>query len=404
MAVIKKQIEILVSKPTGEFIKTWKDFYFRGFMSEINAGPGECVIDLPLDFDYGGIDVNVGNDIEIRISDRDTLIQETGDAMRTITIYKGYISLIERNIEGEKEFVTVHMLGYYTLLSMDILKDTLQTTLYSKAADGLTTVSGDQSAADVGLMMRTVIDRYKDENDNPKINYIAENIPDTGNDATYSFEQKTYREAMDILKKMAPIGTFYYVDGNGLVSFKTKSLTPDHKFIFGRHFNKIQIANSLEKTRNFYLLWNYETGGGKVYKHYEDEASVKKYGRRIYPENDAGIDAEATADSVGANFIADSKDPEIKVVCSILDNNGNENGYDIESIKPGDTCSFYGFANNMNELFRDNMLITKVDYQLDRVEITVEVIKSGMVDWQDRQGKEIKQINTGGLLIPESYS
>ena len=404
MAVVKKQIEILVSKPGGEFIKTWKDFVFRGFTSEINAGPGECVIDLPLDFDYGGIDVNPGNDVEIRISDRDTLVQETGDAVRTITIYKGYISLIERNIEGEKEYVTVHMLGYYTLLAMDILKDAAQTTLYSKATDGLTTVVGDQSAADVGLMMRTVIDRYRDENLNPKINYIASDIPDTGNDATYSFEQKTYREAMDILKKMAPVGTFYFVDRNGMVSFKTKSATPDHKFIFGRHFNKIQIANSLEKTRNFYLLWNYETGGGKVYKHYEDAASVQQYGRRIYAENDAGIDSEATADSVGANFIADSKDPEIKVVCSILDNNGNENGYDIESIQPGDTCSFYGFANNMSELFRDNMLITKVDYQLDKVEITVEVIKSGMVDWQDRQGKEIKQINTGAMLVPESYS
>ena len=115
------------------------------------------------------------------------------------------------------------------------------------------------------------------------------------------------------------------------------------------------------------------------------------------------FDADA-ADQAGANFISDSKNPEIKVVCSIIDNNGNENGYDIESIKPGDTCSFYGFASNLNELFRDNMLITKVDYYLDRAEITVEVIKSGMVDWQNRQGKAINQINTGGLLIPESYS
>ena len=404
MSIIKKNISIIVSRPTGEFITVWKDFSFKGFSSEINAGPGECVIELPLHFDYGGNDINEGNDIEITLSDRDTLANPNGQNIKTITIYKGYISLIEREIDGAKESVIVHILGYYTLLGLDILKSADQTTLYSKDADGLTITSGDQSAADIGLIVRTVIDRYRAENVNPKINYNASDIPDTGTTVEYSFEQKTYREALDLLKRMSPVGTYYYVDENGLIKFGAKPTTPTHAFIFGRHFNRVKITKSLEKTRNFFLIWNYEVGGGEIYKHYQDDASILNYGRRVYTENDSGLDASGAADKVGASFIADSKDPEIKVICSIIDNNGNENGYDIESIKPGDTCSFYGFQNNLNELFRDNMLITRVDYYLDRVDIVVEVIKSGMVDWQNRQGKIINQINTGGLLIPESYT
>ncbi len=79
-------------------------------------------------------------------------------------------------------------------------------------------------------------------------------------------------------------------------------------------------------------------------------------------------------------------------------------GTDIEDIHPGDTCRFLGFSSNLSDIFRDNMLITRVSYTLDSVEIEVELNKSGLLDVQARQGRAISDIGNGGLGIPESYT
>ena len=215
---IKKSVIIDVSTSLGVFIKSWSAFNFDGFTKELNGGVGEAIVRLPFPFDYAGADINLGNDVEIRIIDGDTL-SGGGDANNSLIIYSGYISMVERDIsEQNSEGIVIHLLGYYTKMSLDILKNGAQTTLYSYGSTGLTITSASQSAADVGLMMRAVIDRYKAENSGTKINYDTADIPLTSTTATYSFEQQMYRDAMDLLKKMAPAGTYYYVikfEGSG---------------------------------------------------------------------------------------------------------------------------------------------------------------------------------------------
>jgi len=406
MAIQQKRIIInIYGKASGLLLATWDDFEFMGFSKELNGGSGECILKLARAFDYGGIDVVLGNDVEIRISDKDTVNNtEYPDSVRTI--YRGYISLLERGVSEKSESIIVHILGYYTLLSVDILKNAAQTTLYSKAVDGITTVSGDQSAADIGLMMRKILDRYIAENLGPKISYDAGDIPDTGTTAKYTFEQKSYREVMDNLKRLAPAGVYWYVDENGKVSFKASPTTPTHKFVFGKHFNSVRVENSLEKVRNSFLVWNGEpTGVLDIYKNYEDAESIARYGRRTEPQNDYGIGDEDAADAIGAKLLSDNKQAEVKVRCVIMDNNLSENfGYDIESIRPGDTCSFYGFSSQLSDIFRDNMLITRVIYMTDRVEIEVEAVKSGLLDFQEKQSRAITDLSSRALEIPESYS
>ena len=53
---------------------------------------------------------------------------------------------------------------------------------------------------------------------------------------------------------------------------------------------------------------------------------------------------------------------------------------------------------------RDNMLITRVRYALDSVEIEVELTKSGLVDVQARQSRDIADTGSGGLGVPATYS
>jgi hypothetical protein len=356
-------------------------------------------------FDYDENDLKEGNDVEIIVVDRDTTDGDGDpDGFGNRIVYKGYISLIERSVSGTTESVTVHLLGYYTLLALDVLKNGAQTTLYSHNTTGLTTTAGSIGAADIGLMMRTVIDRYRAETTSPKIFYIGtHDIPNTGTTATYAFEQKTYREAMQKLKEMAPADVYWYVNELGRLTFKTKPTTSTHKFIFGKHFSNVRVETSLEKVRNFALIWDGDSGGD--YKDYSDAASITKYGRRVERINAFGTENANVLDAIGAKFLAENKDPAIRIFCTIIDNNGDSaKGYDIENIQPGDTCSFLGFSSALADIFRENMLITRVAYFLDRVELEVEIVKSGIVELQQTQRQAIADIGSGGLGIPVSYT
>lgn len=402
MASFRKQIVAKIYDSTDQLITTWPSFEFDGFSKELNAGIGECVLRVPFRFDYGGGDLNLGNRIDLVVSDRDTVANPSDSGSRVI--YRGYISLIERDANGAQELVTVHLLGYYTLLALDILKNGTQTTLYSTSSGGLTTTIGSIGAGDLGLLMRAVIDRYIAENINVKISYDVADIPIVSTTVQYSFKQTTYRAAMDAIQKFSPTGYFYYVNELGKISFKQKALTPTHKFIFGKHFSKVHIESSLEKVRNFILISDGLPSG--LYKHYEDDGSISAYGRRAQTDNDYGIvGSTSAADKKGGRFLADNAQPDLKIVCTIIDNNGDSSkGYDIESIQPGDTCSFYGFASGAAEIFRDNMVITKVDYTLDSVDLTVEIIKSGLVDQQFNQAQIIQEISSGAVTIPATYT
>lgn len=413
--MMRKHYTARVSDQSGTFISDWNAFSLRGFTKELNAGPGECVLTLAVPFDYDGPDVAVGNDVLIRVADIDTTDDDGDhDGFGSRTIYRGYISMVERQVDGEVESVLVHLLGYYTLLGTDLLKNGTQTTLYSNSAAGLTTASGSQNAADIGLMVRAVIGRYRAETASPKIYTIGsgaagDDVPDTGTTATYSFEQVTYRQAIDQLRRMAPAGTYWYCDEEGRFSFKSMPSAATHTFVFGKHFTRVRIEHSLEQVRNFLLIWNGETGASQVYQHYQDDASVAAYGRRAQTENDYGIANVNAADAKGAKFLAENKQPAVRLTCMVSDNNGDQGfGYDIESIQPGDTCTFRGFGVEqrwgMSDIFRDNMLITKVAYSPDGAEIEVEIVKSGLQEFQDKQGDEIAALQTGGLSIPTIYA
>lgn len=391
-----KNISIKVYSQNGQFLKEWVNATFDGFSKEINSGLGECLITLGEKIDYQGIELKLGNTIDIYISDKDT----TDEGF--IRIYSGYISMIEPAIDGSKEGILVHAIGHYTKLSLDILKNGSQVVLYSDTTNGLTTTASG-TEADLGLILRAIIARYRAETSNPKIYTTLTSIPLISQTALYSISMKTYREAFDSVCSMLPSGYFWYVDENGLLSIKQKATTPDHRFQFGKHFKAIKIERSMEKIRNFCLIWNGETGVSSVFNHYQDDASIAQHGRRVETIVDYGIDDDTSADKIGAKFIAENKDPSIKLVCEILDNNYDSvNGYDIESIQAGDTCSFLNFNASLSDILQENMLITKVDYLFDRVIIEVELKKTGLVDWQEKTSLKVEDL--ASYSVPETYA
>ena len=391
-----KNISIKVYRHSGEFLKEWFNVTFNGFSKEINSGLGECLITLGEKFDYSGNELALNNNIEIYVSDEDT---GTNGSM---LIYSGYISMIEPSVDGGNEGILVHCLGHYTKLSTDVLKNGTQVVLYSDVTNGLTTTASG-SEADIGLILRAIITRYIAETSSPKVFSTPVSIPLISQTALYSISMKTYRESFDSVCSMLPSGYFWYVDETNLISIKSKPTTSTHKFEFAKHIKSIKIEKSLEKIRNFLLVWNGETGASSVFNHYQDDASILKYGRRAETIVDYGIDDDTSADKIGAKFIAENKDPSVRLVCEIIDNNYDSvNGYDIESIQAGDTCSFYNFNASLSDVLQENMLITKVNYLFDRVIIEVELVKTGLVDWQEKTALKVEDL--ASYSVPEIYT
>lgn len=393
-----KKITIKVYRPSGEFIKEWTNIVFNGFTKEINSGLGECIITMGEKFDYQGGELEIGNTVEVFVSDDQTLTDGF------LKIYSGYISLIEPEVNGGEEGITIHILGHYTKLSTDILKNGSQVVLYSDSAAGLTTTASG-SATDIGLILRGIIDRYRAETTNPKLNYSNITIPLISQTALYSISLKTYRDAFDSVCSMLPTGYFWYVDEDGQIWIKQAPTTPTHTFELSKHNKSIKAQKSMEAIRNFLLIWNGETGvGTKFFKSYSDAGSLAQYGRRAETLVDYGIDVSdtASADAIAAKFLAENKDPQIKLTCEIVDNNESNNGYDIESIQPGDTCRFVGFNPDLADFIKDNMLITKVQYLVDRVIIDVEPTKSGLVDWQKKTSLKVEDL--ASYNVPATYT
>ena len=380
-----KYINIKVFRPTGEFIKSWDKARFEGFTKEINGGLGSCLIYLGEEFDYSGNDLKLNNEVKIYITDKDTV----GEFPKEKLIYSGYISNYCLDVKGGKEIICVNLLGYYTLLAQDIWKNGATTTFdYSGAA------------TDIGTIMRGLLDRYIAETTNPKIHYAKADVALTSTTSEYKFEFLTYREGINKLKELAPANWWWYIDEFGRFYFKTKNTTPTHKFIFGRHFSKIKVERSLEKIKNAVMIYNDTTN---LLKLYSDSASVNEYGRRIWKIMDDKTAQDTDIDKIGEAFVSEHKDPDVKIVAEILDNNEDVNmGYDIEDINPGDTCIFEGFDEFLSDIFKYNAVITKVKYEINKAIITIEPLGAGIVKRAEDINRRVDAIERES--VPSSYT
>ncbi|HUX55114.1 MAG TPA: hypothetical protein VMV56_11915 [Williamwhitmania sp.] len=361
-----KKYTYKVYKSNGNYITSWADASFDGFKKTINGGLGECKIKLARQFDDFGEndDVKLNNKIEIICSDGDT--PSTG-----MKIYSGFISNYTPYIDGNSEGVEITLLGYVSKLGTSILKNSTQIELKTDTAAGLTT-GATASAAEARDVVTAIIDRYQTEAKNPIINYSTTSTEDSGNTFTYTFNAKKYNEALDICREYAPSNWWWYVGADNVLKFKPKPNLADHKFVFGKHFKAIKVEKNMENVVNRVLFSSGDNPDTQILKIYSDTDSSDLYDDRWEVVTDNRVSVSETADNAGESTLAEKKNADVKTTIEILDNNGNPNGYDIESINPGDTCKFLNLNTITSQTFSGNMVIRSVDYTPDKVVIEIE--------------------------------
>jgi hypothetical protein len=302
----------------GAYVTTWSKEVISTpkFKSTINGGAGEVIIELARTFDDFGedVDVKLNNKVELWVVDK--------DSPNGLLLYSGYISGYRPIIQETNERVEVTVLGYIAEFQRYILRD----------GSGNTTLT--YSSYDPSNILKDVIDKYRALGGS--IRYIADSIQLTGTTVSYTFNTNTVKEALDKIIELCPVGWYWRVDPNGVIYLAEENDDADHTFTLGLNVENLETFRRVEDLVNGVFFVG--AGNPALFKLYENSGSRDTYGRYERKIIDQRVSLAATASVISNREIDTKKDPEIRSRFTIIDNNGpRSRGYNIESIKPGQT-------------------------------------------------------------------
>jgi hypothetical protein len=351
-----KRLTVKVYDKAGTTFKgTYGQLSTYSFSSTINGGVGELNLQLPRTFDEYNSDntVNLLDEVQIWVQDKDTV------GTSGVRIYSGYISRISTGYSEGRDFVQVSCLGYVSRLarSLDWNGTTLQVARNS------------QDPAD---MVMDIIDKYQINNDNSRITYTAgTSVVDCGFTVTYQSDSKSCLESIEKVRELAGSNYYWNVDANNLLSFKAFSTTADHTFTIGREISSFRKEVNIDDLVNTVLFWNglQEDDTNFISKRYYSGTSRTAYWESFSKNTDSRITTTATADKFGDAFVEANKDPNVLLEFTLKDNNFGI-GYDIESVKCGQTCKILNTADT--DLVGVVFTITRITYTPEQVSIICE--------------------------------
>jgi hypothetical protein len=351
MANSPKQYTVKVYDKSGTLYRgSYGQLSNYSFTSTINGGVGQLSIDLPRKFDEYNNDgaVNLLDSIQVWVQDKEG----------TVKIYSGYIDSISRTIRGNVEGVRVTCLGYASRFGFSI--DWNGTTL-----------TQDRNSQDPTDIIKDIIDDYRANYADPFINYTSTSTEDTGLTVSYQSDSKYIVESIERIRQMAGSGWYWFIDADNVFHFKQKPATPTHTFTMIKDISELTIDSVTSDIKNSVLFWNglQSDDTNFIQKLYYSGTGATAYWKRFDKITDSRITDATTADSLGTAFIEANKDPNVTITFRVKDGNLGD-GYDIESIKCGDTCRILGVKDS--DLYLGNLQITSINYTPEYVDITVE--------------------------------
>ncbi|MCK9543320.1 MAG: hypothetical protein M0R03_14960 [Novosphingobium sp.] len=374
---IKKEIFINSYDSDGTLIKRIEDATFTGFKKTINGGLSSLTFKLARRADEYNEDedVSIGNRIDILVFDKDSPDFENYEAVK---IYSGYVEEHRINSDGEKEFVEVLCIGLVSKLNNDILRIgsdiVISTDSSSILVDGVTSSSVD----DVSDLLKKIIDTYNTYNPLFSVSYTDSDglstIEDTNKSINCIFKVSTYYDAIEKCREVSPQLWYWFLDADEILTFKPISSLPVHDFIFNKNMSKIEIVKTLQSTKNVLIL-NTNSSDSTSFsacRKYENSNSVEKYGRRVKYTTENSFTDTDTMDNFGESFIEENKEVVYKIKITLIDNNNNDNGYDIESVNPGDTCRILNLKNS-EDISGVSMVISEVEWTPNYAVVTLNM-------------------------------
>jgi hypothetical protein len=333
----------------GAYVTTWSDEVVSvpEFNTDINEGAGSVTIQLARSFDSFGesSDVKLNNKVEIWVVDK--------ERTEGLLLYTGYISGYRPIIDNQEEYVEVTLFSYIAEFSRFMFKD----------ASGNTTLT--YNSYDPTDILEDVIDKYRAQGGS--INYTASSIARTNTVVSYTFTTNTVLEVINKIIELCPVGWYWRVDPDNTIYLQPKLALPVHTLKLGKEVENVRTNRRVEDLINTV----YFVGGGdpSLYRKYLDQTSIDTYGRYELLIVDERVTVVATAQTISQRIISQQKDPEVRTTFIVVDSNGPSNklGYDIESIKPGETVRLENMTAGLSTI--ETVQILSIQYSPDSIEV-----------------------------------
>lgn len=326
-----KEILYKIYDSSGTFITTWTDVITEfSVKTTINSGLSPLTIRLARsEHEFGELsDVKQGNILKVYIFDKQS-------GVYGICVYSGILASYIPTVKGGQEYIDVEFFSQFWDLSNKILE-----------SSGNTEIA--YNSYDPSNILKAVLDIYSAL---PKsvIDYTTASVELTGTVVSYTFNTNTYRECLERVIELCPDGWYYRLEADDLIYLKAKETDTSHYFTIGKDI----LEYIPEKRFDNIVNTIYFRGDGTLYKKYTNSSSVSTYGTRAVKMIDQRVSVAGTAQIMANRILNEKGSPEIRVTIKVFDNNGsNEDiGYDIESIKVGETCKILNATSKGNNIW-----------------------------------------------------
>jgi hypothetical protein len=299
------------------------------FTSNINGGQGNLNLTLNQDFKYQGI--SRGDTIQVYKTDA---ITPNG-----FLIYTGFVDEIDRSFLEATESITYRIYGVYYLMNKIYARGS-GNAVYSVNEDPKTTIENS-------------IDTM-----NTHYNLFKKNISNFWSNISTDYDYIKIANQISDLREQTNF--FFYIDQTWEVTFAPKPWTSTHILTVGREVIKITSEEDGKDIVNSYDL---EYKSGTVSS--SDATSETQNGLRELKETQTSIGNTSSAQISADNYILENKNEKRRIKLDV------NSLYDIDSIKPGDTVKVLGLDYEI-----DNLQIHKIAYNIDRVGLELEQIKT----------------------------
>lgn len=326
----QKKILVHVYDSSGNYIKTWDDWdTIPDFKWALNDGPGAMNFVLPRAWGLAGEpgevntlgDLFLGNNVKIYLVD-----QETGEL--GALLYQGKLRDYEAALfEGEID-------GQLIPRTSQLADRTIDTD------DGIVF-----TATDPTNMAKYLIDNgYM-----PGITWDPSN-PLVGRTANQTIQRMKVRDALNLFVKIGGGSWYWRLNHDYSLTFSKSAEIPDHVLTIGKHVAgniKFRRSNIDKKTR--VIIYGAEILDPNNTDANDNQLVVERVKAIVQaPDYDPNepldftytnrrIDSSATARRLAYYFLEFYNINFIETVCTVIDSNfDSANGYDIETLKPGD--------------------------------------------------------------------